>query len=85
MAARWRKTPRPGGLMNILFRQGFQLTENGKVLLSVNAAHEMGKATPTGWYWAGLGQNSCQQLCTTKEEAKAQADAWYKQHLKDKK
>ena len=85
MAARWRKTPRPGGLRNIGFTQGFELTENSKVLLSVNAAYDMGRHIPRGWYWAGLGQNSCQQLCATKEEAKAQADAWFKQYMRDKK
>lgn len=80
MSARWRKTPRPRGLAGIGFNQGFELRDGRYVLLRVSAACNLGEVRPKGWYWAGLGQNSCQSLKNTAELAKADADAWYKAH-----
>jgi hypothetical protein len=31
-----------------------------------------------GWYWSGLDRNTCHAPLPTKEEAKAEADAYYK-------
>lgn len=78
MTARWRKTPRPTGLRGIGFNQGYQLRDGEKVLINVNAASDLGSVTPKGWFWAGLGQNSCGKLVKTAEQAKADADAWFK-------
>ncbi len=83
MTARWRKTPRPRGLAGIGFNQGYQLRDGDRVLISVGAACDMGQATPKGWFWAGMGQNSCDQLVKTAEIAKAAADAWYKANAKN--
>lgn len=78
MTARWRKTPRPKGLRGIGSNPGYELREGEKVLIRVGAACDMGQFIPKGWYWAGFGQNTSDSLVKTAEQAKANADAWFK-------
>ncbi|WP_454056832.1 hypothetical protein [Cupriavidus sp. Marseille-Q8015] len=76
--ARWRRTPRQRGLAGVIQMRGYQLRVGERVLISVSYASTLGDGANGGWYWAGMGQNTCSQLLKTAEEAKAAADAWYK-------
>lgn len=75
--ARWRRTPRASGLAGIGQMPGYQLRIGQRVIISVSHAASLG-STPAGWFWYGMGHNTCKQLLKTAEEAKAAADAWYK-------
>lgn len=44
------------------------------MLIRVRAAYDLGRMTPKGWYWTGLGQNSGGKLVKTAEAAKAFKD-----------
>jgi hypothetical protein len=79
MAARWRKEPGLTGLARVVQGpRGYELCENGKRLMWVSFASKRyghnGK-----WYWGGMGQNTFgTRMFDTKEEAKADANAYYK-------
>ncbi|WP_227461626.1 hypothetical protein [Cupriavidus pauculus] len=76
--ARWRRTPRQRGLAGVIQKRGYQLRIGDRVLISVAYASTLGAGGRGGWYWAGMGQNTGNQLLKTAEEAKVAADAWYK-------
>ena len=74
MAARWRKEPSETGLARVGQRpRGFELRENGEVLLHVSPLSGKTRWDIVGWYWYGLGMNTCHEPVATPEEAKAQA------------
>ncbi len=76
--ARWRKQPNEPGRV-CQSPRGYELRVGGEVVLCVAPLYR-GEG---GWYWYGMGQNTCQNPAATKEEAKAQADAFYRAN-KDK-
>lgn len=87
MTARWRKQPREQGLEGVVqLERGYELREDGKTILSVGPVTKMWGREITGWMFSGSvdGQyvNTFDTPAATKEEAKAQADAWYKAHRK---
>jgi len=85
MTARWRNEPSETGLRAIGQRpRGLQLRENGSVLITVSPYGGGWRGPVAGWYWVAYGFdiNTCNELASTKEEAKAQADAWFKANRK---
>jgi hypothetical protein len=79
MAARWRRQPDEQGLARVCQSpRGLQLREKGVVILRVN--HLRGG----GWYWCGMGQNTCDNAASSMEEAKEQAIKFYKENKVDK-
>lgn len=83
MAARWRKQPNDTGLARVCQGQrGFELREDGKRLMSVSHAPE--RYGHNGmWYWVGFGINTFgQTMFQNKEDAKIDADLYYKAHIK---
>lgn len=77
--ARWRKEPRETGLRSIgAGPRGYELRLGDDVILSVRPDGGNWARPLKGWFWVGMGQNTCRSLCATVEEAKAQADAYYK-------
>jgi hypothetical protein len=84
--ARWRKQPSEGGLRSIgQGPRGYELRQDGEVIIAVHAygGSALGGSLK-GWYWYGMGVNTCntKPLFKTKEEAKADADAHYKANRK---
>lgn len=81
MAARWRKQPNETGLRSVgQSPRGYELREGGEVIIHV-APSGGGWSNPLrGWYWYGMGQNTHKDLYKTAEEAKANADAYFKKH-----
>jgi hypothetical protein len=82
MTARWRKEPNEQGLARVCQRpRGFELRENGEVLIHVSAATAGGWSREVeGWYWYGMGQNTCREPVATADEAKEQATKFYKEN-----
>jgi hypothetical protein len=79
VTARWRKQPDEKGLArSFQNKRGLDLREGTKVIISVRYYRDSMGRGKEGWYWYGLGKNTCQELCAAQEEAKAQADAHYK-------
>ena len=80
--ARWRKQPNETGLRSIgQGPRGYELRLDGDVLIHVAAAGGAALNGPLrGWYWCGLDRNTYSEgkMFKTKEEAKADADAFYK-------
>lgn len=78
-AARWRSTPRLKGLAAIgQGPRGVELRANEVTLITVAPHYGGGHRIVTGWYWYGMGQNTCGSPVATLEEAKAQATKFYK-------
>jgi len=78
--ARWSKQPSEGGLASVVQGpRGYRLRANGETILSVSSLRRQSNA----WYWYGLGQNTCDAPTKTKDEAKTQADAFYKKWRKE--
>ena len=78
VTARWRKQPRTKGLGGVgQGARGMQLRHGENVIISVVVKREFG-GLETGWYWYGLCKNTSDEPCQSMEEAKAQADAHYK-------
>jgi hypothetical protein len=44
-----------------------------------------GSGVVIGWYWCGLGKNTCGEPCRTEDDAKAQATVWYREYVKAQK
>lgn len=79
--ARWRSTPKAKGLARVgQGPTGIQLREGTTVIIQVVPKYAYPYRTREGWYWYGLGQNTCNSPCATIEEAKAEASAFYKTH-----
>lgn len=77
--ARWRKTPRETGLRSIgAAPRGYELRLGDDVILWVNPSGGNWARPLEGWYWVGMGQNTSRNLKATAEEAKAEADTFYK-------
>ena len=80
--ARWRKQPSEGGLRSIgQGPRGYELRLDGEELIHVSAAGGNATGGPLrGWYWYGFGVNTytTKPLFKTAEDAKADADAFYK-------
>lgn len=79
MAARWRKQPNEKGLARVCQSPRVdELWENGKRLMYTAFASKRHGHNDM-WYWVGLGQNTFgKRMFATKEEAKADAAAFYK-------
>lgn len=76
--ARWRSTPRQKGLAGIgQGPRGVELTRGGQVIIHVAPVLERERLV-TGWYWYGLGMNTSSSPRGTLEEAKAEANDFYK-------
>lgn len=83
--ARWRKEPHETGLRSIGAQpRGYELHQNGEVLIYVSPAGGGWQAPLKGWYWYGFGVNTynTKPLFKTAEEAKADADTYYKANHK---
>lgn len=85
MAARWRNEPRERGLASVAqLERGYELWEGGKRLVRVGPITKPWTREITGWFFVSyIGSayiNTCGDPASTKEEAKAQADAWYCEH-----
>lgn len=79
--ARWRKQPRETGLRSIgAAPRGYELRMGDDVILYVAPSGGNWALPLEGWYWVGMGQNTCRNLKATAEEAKAEADAYFKTH-----
>ena len=87
MSARWRKTPSEGGLRSIgQSPRGFELRDGDEVLIYVSAFGGSALGGPLrGWYWCGFDINTIntKPLFKTKEEAKADATAYFKARAKE--
>lgn len=79
ITARWRKQPDEKGLArSFQNKRGLELREGTKIVVRVvHNRDSLGRGIE-GWYWHGLGKNTCDEPCQSMEEAKAQADAHYK-------
>lgn len=76
--ARWRKEPLGTGLSSVSqTERGLQLREGDEVVLHVDALLSNGRDV-VGWYWYGLGKNTYASPKKTMEEAKIEANAFYK-------
>lgn len=85
MAARWRKQPPETGLRSIGARpRGYELRDKGEELMYVSPAGGGWSMDLKGWYWVGFGINTynTKPLFKTAEEAKADADAYFKANRK---
>lgn len=84
--ARWRKQPSETGLRSIgQGPRGYELRLDGEELIHVSPIGGGALNGPLlGWYWYGLGRNTYteREPFKTKEEAKADADAFYKSQAK---
>lgn len=80
MALRWRRQPRESGLAGVCQSpRGFELHDGKKIVIRVAPATSLyNRWEILGWYWYGQGQNTCDNLVATPEEAKVQAMAWLK-------
>ena len=79
--ARWRKEPRETGLRSIgAAPRGYELRVDGEDVLRVRPAGGNWARKLEGWYWVGMGHNTYNEkpLFATAEEAKADADAYFK-------
>lgn len=79
-AARWSREPHEKGLRAITQgERGYDLKKDGDVLARVRPLlNHPSRFDVIGWYWYGLGQNTCGSPVSTPEEAKAQAMAHYR-------
>jgi hypothetical protein len=83
VTARWRKQPdEKGRARSFQTQRGLQLREGTKVVINVAPYSDSRGRSVDGWYWYGMGRNTCKEPCATIEEAKAQADAFYKESKK---
>ena len=79
MAARWRKEPNEQGLASVCqSTRGLELREKGEMIIMVSSLRE------GGWYWYGMGQNTCGNPVSTMQEAKDQATKFYKENRENK-
>lgn len=78
--ARWRKQPNEGGLRSIgQCPRGFELRLGGEVIIRVWPNGGGWSRPLDGWHWTGLGVTGTGSgKFSTAEEAKANADAYYK-------
>jgi hypothetical protein len=75
LVARWRKQPNEKSLARVCQdRRGADLRLGEECLISVRPR---GRSGADGWYWYGLGQNTCGKPVATMEEAKKQAQEFY--------
>jgi len=61
--------------------RGIDLKEDGIVIASVRPIMDGLTRKVEGWYWYGLGNNSCNKPVSTMEEAKAQVMEYIKRNL----
>lgn len=79
--ARWRKEPRETGLRAVgAAPRGYELRRGDDTIMWVCPDGGNWARPLRGWYWVGMGQNTCNDLKATAEEAKAEADAYFKAH-----
>ena len=79
--ARWRKQPHETGLSSVgASPRGYELRIGEEVLIHVAPAGGGWMSDLRGWYWYGMGINTYQKkpLFKSAEEAKADADAFYR-------
>lgn len=83
-AMRWRKQPDEIGLSKVgQAPRGAELRRGEEVLVTVTALGGGALTGPLrGWYWYGLGKNTSQSPKPTLSEAKAEAGAHAREHLK---
>lgn len=86
---RWKKNPRPTGLMGIGARpQGSTLSEGGKKYADTNCLGGYGRQPVQGWYWVAGWQsgiahkNTCNTPVADEATAKAESMAYVKAELK---
>jgi hypothetical protein len=89
MALRWRKDPRETGLAGVCAGpRGHTLYKDGKErVASVNAYRDGWGMDYKGWYWVARGdsipyKNTCDNPVETDTEAKKEAMAYVKHHMK---
>jgi hypothetical protein len=71
---RWRREPSERGLSRIAQGvRGWELRRGEDVIIRVAA---VGLTKANGWYWYGMGRNTCASPVKTPEEAKQQANSW---------
>lgn len=78
---RWRKTPDETGLRSIgQLPRGFELREGDEVICAVVPVGGGWRGPLKGWFWSGDGVNTynTKPLFKTKEDAKADATAYFK-------
>ncbi len=79
MAARWKLNPRETGLSAVgAGPRASQLYDDGKAVATVEPLGGDWRGPLRGWYWYGMGCNTCDTPAATVDEAKAQAMAFYK-------
>ena len=88
MTARWRKQPNETGLRAVgQGPRGYELRENGEVLIHVSADGGNWARKLNGWYWYGFDVNTIRikPHFKTAEDAKADAHAFYLARTKERK
>lgn len=80
MAARWRLDPAETGLRAVGAgpRCSGLYAGTSDWILKVSPIGGDWKEPLIGWYWYGMGQNTCRRPCATVEDAKAEAMAFYR-------
>ena len=75
---RWRKQPNAIGLASACQSpRGYELRE-GQVVIAWVSPLTKDRFEIIGWYWYGLGHNTCSTPVKTAELAKADVMAWIK-------
>lgn len=88
MALRWKKEPPETGLRRVGAGPRSSWLHDGKTKFATVSAKRQNFGSYSGWYWvAGWDsgaphKNTCNEPCETEQEAKAQAMAYVKAHLK---
>ena len=81
MTIRWKLEPKATGLRSIFAgpRGSDLLDSRGNILMTTSCSRDAGVRGPVeGWYWYGMGQNTCNNpLCATEKEARKEARAYY--------
>ena len=85
----WRREPKETGLRRVYQgTRGYELRYNQETIITVSPLYRYWDRyidDIVGWYWVGLGRNTCQTPCSTPEEAKIEAKAYAKEYLARKK
>jgi len=78
--ARWRQQPKMQGLAGVTQGvRGAELRLGEEVLITVSPIiRGLNASQVSGWYWSGLGKNTARTPKSTLEDAKAEADSYYK-------
>ena len=85
MAVRWKMNPKETGLRSVgAGPRGSNLhAEDGSILMSTSSVGGGWRGPIEGWYWYGMGMNTCRQpLYATEADARVAARLYYDEKTK---